>query len=219
LLKANDTIRKMFAYRHDLLKALIADGVRLVVLGRRERIADLPEYRRFKESKNFDPLTRTLDYTPDAKLLVVAEENVLANPKNPNVGDNQVIRVLARALYEVTAKRPVDPNWEKRDRDVQQYELRVKRLDIRFDEKLKALQERAMDAGKWKGTGAVHDRAAYWTEGVLAYFEALGQSAVPSDAAYPINTRARLKEYDLDLHALVSETMAYDGHVEWHYQP
>ena len=29
LLKANDTIRKMFAYRHDILKALIADGVKL----------------------------------------------------------------------------------------------------------------------------------------------------------------------------------------------
>ena len=34
LLKANDTIRKMFAYRHDILKAMIADGARLVVLGR-----------------------------------------------------------------------------------------------------------------------------------------------------------------------------------------
>ena len=31
LLKANITIRKMFAYRHDILKALINDGVRLVV--------------------------------------------------------------------------------------------------------------------------------------------------------------------------------------------
>ena len=44
LLKANDTIRKMFAYRHDILKALIADGVKLVVLGRGERLADLPEF-------------------------------------------------------------------------------------------------------------------------------------------------------------------------------
>src|SRR5262249_8486202 len=34
LLQANDTIRKMFAYRHDILKALINDGARLVVLGR-----------------------------------------------------------------------------------------------------------------------------------------------------------------------------------------
>ncbi|RPJ24799.1 MAG: hypothetical protein EHM35_16065, partial [Planctomycetaceae bacterium] len=45
MLQANYTIRRMFAYRHDFLKALIADGVKLVVLGSDESIADLPEYR------------------------------------------------------------------------------------------------------------------------------------------------------------------------------
>ena len=45
LLKANDTIRKMFAYRHDILKAMIADGARLVVLGRAEKLTDLPELK------------------------------------------------------------------------------------------------------------------------------------------------------------------------------
>jgi hypothetical protein len=45
LLKANDTIRRMFAYRHDILKALIADGARLVVLGRDDKVADLPEFK------------------------------------------------------------------------------------------------------------------------------------------------------------------------------
>ena len=45
LLKANDTIRKMFAYRHDILKAMIADGARLVVLGRGEKLSDLPEFK------------------------------------------------------------------------------------------------------------------------------------------------------------------------------
>src|SRR5437879_7459316 len=45
LLKANDTIRKMFAYRHDLLKALIGEGVKLVVLGHDEKLANLPEYQ------------------------------------------------------------------------------------------------------------------------------------------------------------------------------
>src|SRR5205823_14042704 len=45
LLQANDTIRKLFAYRHDILKALIADGARLVVLGRREKRYDLPEFK------------------------------------------------------------------------------------------------------------------------------------------------------------------------------
>jgi alpha-glucosidase len=215
LLKVNDTIRKMFAYRHDILKALMADGVKLVVLGRNEKLSDLPEYKTFKDVKGFDALSRTLDYTADAKLLTVGEENVLANPREPNVGDNQVIRVFATALYRVTGTRPVDPNWENRGRNVQQYELRVKRLDARFDEKLKELHEKAVSAGKWKGTAAVHDRGAYWTEGVLAYFDALGQDAAPNDAAHPIQTREALKEYDPDLYAIVNETMAYDGHVDW----
>src|SRR6266516_4672201 len=105
MLKANDTIRKMFAYRHDILKALIADGVKLVVLGRNEKISDLPEFKN-GEIENVD-LTA------------------------------QLIRVFANALYYVTGMRPVDPNWEKRGQNVQQYELRVQRLDVRFDEKLK----------------------------------------------------------------------------------
>jgi alpha-glucosidase len=219
LLKANDTIRKMFAYRHDLLKALMADGVKLVVLGRNESLSDIPEYQNFESAKNFDPLTRVLDYTPQTKLLVVGEENVLANPKDPLVGDNQIIRAFATALYHVTGTRPVDPNWEKRGRDVQQYELRVKRLDARFDEQLKELFGKATSAGKWKGTASVHDHVAYWTQGVLAYFDAGGQDAAPHDASHPITTREALKDYDPGLFALVNETMAYEGRADWRLRP
>jgi hypothetical protein len=217
LLKANDTIRKMFAYRHDILKALIGDGVKLVVLGRNEKLADLPEYAQMKEIIGFDLISRSVDYTPELKLLVVGEENVLGNPRGPLVGDCLVIREFAKALYYVTGTRPVDPNWNNRGREVQQYELRVKRLDIQFDEKLKELFEAATTKGQWKGTPAVKDRVAYWAEGVLAYFDATGQVMPPNDAPHPINTRELLKGYDPDLYALVNETMAYDGHVDWRY--
>jgi hypothetical protein len=219
LLLANDTIRKMFAYRHDLLKALIADGVRLVILGRNESLADLPEYASLTENKRIDGLARMLDYRPDTKLLVVGEENVLADPADPNVGCNQVIRVFSRAIHQVAGTRPVDPDWENRGRAVQQYELRVERLDIRFDEKLEELYERAMLAGRWQGTAAVHDHVAYWTAGVLAYFDALGQDAAPNDAVHPINTREALERYDPELFALVNETMAYGGRVDWRFEP
>jgi hypothetical protein len=219
MLKANDTVRKMFAYRHDILKALINEGVKLVVLGRKEKISDLPECQAIKTTKTFDPLVRVLDYTPETKLLVVGEENVLADPAQPRVGDNEVIRVFARALYQITATRSADPNWSKRGNEVQQYELRVKRLDIEFDEKLKELYEAATSKGLWKGTPAIHDRVTYWTKGVLAYFDALGQDAVPPDATHPIGTREALKGYDPLLYALVSETMAYDGHVDWRFKP
>lgn len=218
LLKANDTIRKMFAYRHDILKALIADEVKLVVLGRNERMIDLPEFQGAKRTEKFDPLARFHEYRPDAKLLVVAEENALGNPRDPLIGDNQVIRVFAHALFHVTANRPVDPNWENRGRAVQRSELRVKRLDVEFGEKVKSLYEKAVGGGKWKGSSAVHDGVQYWTAGVLAYYDALGQDAAPNDAAHPIDTREALREYDPDLYTLVNETMAYNGHVDWRFR-
>lgn len=216
MLKANDTVRKMFAYRHDILKALIADGAKLVVLGREEKLSDLPE---FKEAgiTNVDLTARFAEYSPDKKLLVVAEENVLGNPNENGVGSCEVIREFARALYQLCGTRPVDPDWDNRGRDVQQYELRVKRIDIQFDDRLKQLYDSAMRNQKWRGTPAMRDRVEYWAEGSLAYFNATGQQAAPNDAPHPIATRELLKEYDPDLFALVNETFAYDGHVDWRY--
>jgi len=244
MLKANDTIRKMFAYRHDILKALIADGVKLVVLGPDERISDLPEWTEYgiqntenraatvrERVKSLDPAVRFLDYSPETTLLVVGQENVLAEPKDPYATGCQVIRVLAKALYYVTGTRPVDPNFSNRGRTVQQYELRVQRMDVRFDEKLKKVYDRAMTKGLWKGTAAVHNRVEYWAEGLLAYFDAIGPGAPPNPrfrgdklapaeagADRPITTREDLKEYDPDLFALVDETMAYKGKVDWRYR-
>jgi len=218
LLKANDTIRKMFAYRHDILKALIADGVKLVVLGPHETMADLPEFKG-AQPKEVDLTARFHDYTPQTKLLVVSQENVLGNPSEPLNGQNQVIRAFAKALYYVTGLRPVDTNWNNRGSAVQQYELRVKRMDIQFDERLRQLYEAAQTNGLWKGTAACHDSVQYWAEGVAAYFDAVGQEAAPIQAPHPINTREALEDYDPGLYALVNETMAYDGHVGWRYHP
>jgi len=216
LLRANDTIRKMFAYRHDILKALIADGVKLVVLGPGETLSDLPECKR-REASKLDLTARFLNYSPELKLLVVDQQNVLGHIGDPDSTGCQVIRVLAGALYHVTGKRPVDPDWEKRGRSVQQYELRVQRMDIRFDEKLKALHDSALQKGLWKGTAAVNHPVEYWVQGVLAYFDAAGQGAPPNEAAGPITTREALERYDPALFALVEETMAYRGKVDWRH--
>src|SRR2546422_10645476 len=64
LLKANDTINKMLSYRHDILKALIADGKKLLVLGRNESLADLPDSAPVKPSNGFAPLARRLACVP-----------------------------------------------------------------------------------------------------------------------------------------------------------
>ncbi|MCI0456173.1 MAG: hypothetical protein L0Z62_04230 [Gemmataceae bacterium] len=213
LLKANDTIRKMFAYRHDILKAMIADGARLVVLGRRERLSDLPEFQGDRKKAGFDEV-RYLDYTSGLKLMVVPEENVLRLPGEPFAGRQMVVSVFAKGLYQVTGLRPVLPGFDKRF-GKQQYELRVKRLDIEFDHKLRKLHEEARSKGRWKGTPAGHDRVEYWAAGVEAYFDAAGSGQAPHLADRPITTREVLRTYDPDLYALVDETMAYRERVDW----
>ena len=217
LLKANDTIRKMFAYRHDILKAFINEAVMLVVLGPQESLSDLPEYKKVAAG-SMDHTARFLDYSPEVKLLVVDQKNVLDDLNGPYASGCQVIRVFAKALYHLTGTRPVDPNWNSRGRNVQQYELRVRRMDIRFDNKLKELYDNAMSKDLWKGTAAAGNRVEYWAEGVLAYFDAAGAVAAPNDADHPIATRESLKQYDPGLFALVEETMAYKGKVDWRYR-
>lgn len=212
LLRANDVIRKMFAYRHDILKAMIADGVRLVVLGRNEKLSDLPEFKEAKKKAGFDEV-RYLDYTGDLKLMVVPEENVLGLPGDPFAGRCMVISVFARGLHTVCGLRPVIADFDQR-REKQQYELRVKRLDIDFDKKLRKAHEAARDKGLWKGTPAGRDHVEYWAVGVEAYFDAAGDVPPPL-AEQAITTREALKAYDPDLYTLVAETMAYREHVDW----
>jgi alpha-glucosidase len=208
----------MFAYRHDILKALIADGVKLAVIGKNETISDLPEYKS-KDIPAIDRLVRFLDYSPETKTLVVDEANVLGELQDPLSSGCQVIRVMAKAMYHATGLRPIDPNWETRPRGIwQQYELRLQRMDERFDQKLKDLHEKVLSAGKWKGTSAIHSRAEYWAQGVLAYFDAVGGGMTPVDADHPISTREILRDYDPGLFALVEEVMAYKGKLDWRYR-
>ncbi len=213
LLAANDIVRKMFAYRHDVLKAMIVDGARLVVLGRDERLSDLPEYLASANVPGFDDV-RYADYSPDRKLMVVPEENVLGLGSDRFAGKSMVVSVFAKGSYRLTSTRPVDPDFEKRPQK-QQYELRVKRLDIEFDRTLQSLLEDAKARGLWRGTAASRDAAEYWAAGVEAYFDAAGDGHAPESASRPVTTRETLKAYDPSLFVFIEETLAYKERVDW----
>src|SRR5262249_19304381 len=137
-------------------------------------------------------------------------------PGDPCAGEAMVVSVFAKGLYHVTAQRPVLADFDKR-RDRQQYELRVRRLDIEFDRRLQKLHEDALAKGLWKGTSAARQRVDYWAAGVEAYFDAAGAGQSPHLAARPITTREALKAYDPGLFDLVDETMAYRERVDWRY--
>lgn len=157
LLRANEVIRRAFAYRHDVLKALINDGRKLAIVEANEG-------------------------APSGKSVITAPPN----------DDAQLIRSVWKKAYELVANRAADPNWEKRGREVQQYELRVQRLDERFGAKVKELAKEC-------------DAAEFWANAVAQYFH-------PSE-------REKLKGARPDLFALVHEALAYEGRPDWRYRP
>jgi len=189
--------------------------VRLVVLGSDERLVDLPEFAAARDMPGFDAV-RYFDYTPELKLVVIPEEDSRAARENGPPGKSLLVGAFARALYRVTALRPVDPDFDKR-LEKQQYELRVKRLDIEFDRRLEILLAEATAASLWRGTPAARDRVDYWAAGVEAYFDAAGTGFAPIGADRPITTREALKAYDPSLFTLVDETMAFRERADWRY--
>jgi len=164
----------------------------------------------------FKDKPRYLEYSPEFNLIVVGEENLVESREATLRENSHLIYLLADAIYKIAATRPVDPDWENRPKNVwQQYELRLERLDTRLDGSLKVAFEQQTAKGKWRGTQAIHSRHDYWNYGVLAYFNAVGQSPTPTDSANAIRTREDLAFYDPKLFQIVNKAMAYSNRIDW----
>ena len=220
MLAVNHTLRRMFAYRHDILKTFIDDDARVVVLGENENIDDLPEYGTWRRLDGFDALVRSHAYIPETSTFIVAEENVLANPRDPLVGDQHVVEVFARSIYTYLGRREEQEPYGSAG-GIQQYQIGLTPIDRRFAARVREVYDRAMEQDLWRGTASLHGPEHYWTYGVLAFFDATGQQATPADARArnPINTREALREYDPALYELVHETMNFENRVDWRFEP
>jgi alpha-glucosidase len=200
MLKANEIIRSMFAYRHDILKAMIDAGLRVVVLADGENINIVPECAVLSTT------VRCLTINKPEFRIVIGQDYILT----PQIyGENMLVREFAKAIVTNVAARPVDPNFEKRSpSEKQQYELYgVQRVDERFGKSLEELYEKAMDKGLWKGTAATASPADYFAEGVQSWFDC--NNKVIDEKGKPINTREQLKEYDPELADFIADTFKH----------
>ena len=216
LLEANYLIRHMFAYRHDILQAMINAEVRVVVIGAKERITDIPEYSNLKMEGDRDKLARGLGCTLQRSLISCGEENLLNDSRDSHAGENILIRELAHAIHVACGFRPVDKEFDSKPK--QQYELRVKRIDKEFDDKLKLLYGRALQKGLWKNTSAGKNHEDYWAEGVQSWFDCNRGSDKPDGIKNGVNTREELEAYDPDLAGLISEVFRHADGVDWRYR-
>jgi len=217
LLEANYIIRQMFAYRHDVLKVMIDAGVRLVVVGNDEDLEKIPGYVEFHPAGCLQASDRDAVLDSQGWMLTCREANLLNLAGDSDAGESMLVRQLAVGLYAVTGFRPVVEAFEKKPK--QQYELRVTRIDVRFDRELRKLYEQAIAKGLWRRTRAAANRAEYWAEGVQSWFDCSGESVTPDGIHNRINTREELEAYDPDLAWFVAEVFRHTHHVDWRYRP
>ena len=136
---------------------------------------------------------RFLDYTPEHKLMVVPEENVLRSAEaSRSPGKCMVVSVFAKGLYQVCGTRPVDPEFDQAAQK-QQYELRVKRLDIEFDSRLQKIHEQAIAKKLWKGTPAVATGRSTGAPASRPTSTPPATASPPNNADRPITTREALE--------------------------
>jgi hypothetical protein len=178
LIEAADLINLMLAERDDLRQAMIEQDVRFVVMAQDEMTTDVPEQRDMKPKKYWDARARGLG----GQVCSCGEENLLNLPGDRYNAENILIHEFSHTIHNYGLKA-VDPT---------------------FDERLKQLFERSIQAGRWENTYAATNREEYWAEGVQDYFDCNSTRANPG-VHNDVNTREELKAHDPELFALIDE--------------
>jgi hypothetical protein len=191
LSRACYVLRFLLADRADLRQAYYEAFGRVAVVGRRQTLADIPEYRSTTGSGFVvrlpppadGPLmpARGLGAVQGAPVSTAPEENVLCYDEEPRELDDVLLKTLAVGILNVAAMR-VDPAYRA---------------------ELEAIYAHAMRSGWWANTNAARSPESYFGEGVQSFFNA-NAYAYPADGFHnDINTRTKLRNYDTSLYSFV----------------
>lgn len=183
-------VRHVVGPRDDILQAMAANKVRLVVMAWNEYTTDVPEHSRLRSKVFWDRRARGLGATLHNPVVSCAEENLLGFPNDPYATENILIHEFAHAIHGTAGAA----------------------LGTDFDARLQAAFRSATERGLFRGTYAGSNPSEYWAEAVQDWFDNNRQN----DALHNhVNTRAELKEYDPELAQLVADVL---GDAPWRYQ-
>jgi hypothetical protein len=170
----------MLAKRPDVRAAMIANGSRVIIMGRAEFTTDIPEYAHMKPKDYWDARARGLGGSETDPVCSCAEENILAFPGDPYAAENIFIHEFAHNIH-LRGMLKVDPT---------------------FDRRLKETYQAAMAKGLWKGKYAATNHHEYFAEGVQSWFD---NNRVNDHDHNHVHLRSQLLEYDLGLAAMCRE--------------
>jgi cyclophilin family peptidyl-prolyl cis-trans isomerase len=182
-------VEKMLAGREDIVKAMRANRVRVVVMAHDEFTTDVPEHSGLKPKLFWDRRARGLGATRSNPVVSCGEENLLGFPNDPYPNENIFVHEFAHAIHG-TGLSTTDPT---------------------FDRRLRSAYQSALDRGLWRNTYAATNHSEYWAEGVQCWFD---DNAPPDALHNDVRTRAQLRQYDPALAGLCEEVF---GDGPWRY--
>lgn len=185
LLEARHLILQMLQKREDVVQALVKSKCRFVVMAPTEMTTDVPEQRKMTPKEYWDKRARGLG----GRITSCGEENLLNLKGDRYRNENILIHEFAHCIHN----------------------FGLRKLDPKFDGRLRATFERAKNQGLWKGTYALTNHGEYFAEAVQSYFDC---NAPPGGVHNDVNTREKLAKYDPDVFALIDESF---GKNEWRY--
>ena len=109
----------MLAKRPDVRAAMIANGSRVIIMGRAEFTTDIPEYAHMKPKEYWDARARGLGGSETDPVCSCSEENVLAFPGDPYAAENIFIHEFAHNIH-LRGMLKLDPTFDKRLKETYQ---------------------------------------------------------------------------------------------------
>ncbi|WP_147274348.1 hypothetical protein [Bremerella cremea] len=189
LQEAAHVVQAMLVKRGDILQRLVANKIRLAVIGVHQQTCDIPEHSDLTPVDYWNRRARGFGATKQRPCVSCAEENVLNLPGDPYYEENILIHEFAHAIHLVA----------------------LADLDPQFQEKLEACYEAALKKETWKDTYAGSNVTEYWAEGVQCWFESNAENNAQHNH---LNTREELKQHDPQLHALIQSVFV---DTSYHY--
>lgn len=185
--QARDLLREILANRPDLLELLADTRTHIAIMGEKEVITDIPEFRflyQLAPGRDWDTVLTGGGVGPSTSIpvLVVAEQNLICLQSDLVPHADVFIHEVAHAVLTMV--------------------IEFKLKDSRFRSRVDTAYENAMGDGLWRHTYAATNADEYWAEGTLAWFNL---NSPPDPIHNNVNTRAELIEYDPTLAQLVEE--------------
>lgn len=184
LIRARVIVISMAKLIPDAKAKMIANKIRVGIIGKNEKPTQMPEYRDLYTAfpgVDWDNRARAYGATLARPLTTNCEENLLCESSDRYKGEEILTHEFAHAIHE----------------------LGLRFADTNFDNDLLAAYNNAKAKGLWKKTYAISDVREYWAEGLQNWFNC-NLKAIPANGVHnEIANRTEMQTYDPMLYNLI----------------